>query len=103
MKYFTCIESPLDLTKYTISVTDELCKLNGQVSGSYRIFPVRVLGLNYEDYIVYVLQKYKDNVYFPSYLGGPIFKNKEDAVNLAGFLDARFCQILNRQKEIKND
>lgn len=103
MKYFACIESPLDLSKYTVSVTDELCKLNGKVAGTYRVFPARVLGLSYEDYITYVLQKYKEKVYFPSYLGGPIFESKKDAENLAGFLDARFQQILKRQKEINND
>lgn len=99
MSYFKCIESPLDLSKYTISVTDELCKINGVIPGTYRIFPARVLGLTYDEYLTYVLQKYKGKVYFPSYLGGPIFEDKKDAENLANFLDARFCQILKRWKD----
>lgn len=99
MSYFKCIESPLDLSKYTVSVTDELCKINGFIPGSYRVFPSRVLGLSYDNYITYVLQKYKENVYFPSYTSGPVFENKKDAENLANFLDVRFCQILKRWKD----
>lgn len=96
MKYFTCIESPLDLNRYTISVTDEVCKLMGPLKGSYNILPSRILGLNYVDYIAYVLKMYGDRVKFNSWGGGLSFENKEDARNFAGFLDVRMFKLVER-------
>ena len=96
MKYFTCIESPLDLNRYTISVTDEVCKLMGPLKGSYNILPARILGLNYVDYIAYVLKMYGDRVKFNSWGGGLSFENKEDARNFAGFLDVRMFKLVKR-------
>ena len=46
MKYFKCIEHPLDLTKYTICVTDDLCATFAPLKGTYGIVPARVLGLS---------------------------------------------------------
>ena len=86
MKYFTCIESPLDLNKYTISVTDEVCKFMGPLKGSYNILPARILGLNYIDYIAYVLKMYGDKVKFNSWGGGLSFENKEDVLSPDDFL-----------------
>ena len=96
MKYFTCIESPLDLNRYTISVTDEVCKLMGPLKGSYNILPASILGLNYVDYIAYVLKMYGDRVKFNSWGGGLSFENKEDARNFAGFLDVRMFKLVER-------
>lgn len=99
MKYFTCIESPLNLNRYTISVTDEVCKLMGPLKGSYNILPARILGLNYVDYIAYVLKMYGDRVKFNSWGGGLSFENKEDARNFAGFLDVRMFKLVERINE----
>lgn len=96
MKYFTCIESPLNLNRYTISITDEVCELMGPLKGSYNILPARILGLNYIDYIAYVLKMYGDKVKFNSWSGGLSFENKEDARNFAGFLDARMFKLVER-------
>lgn len=96
MKYFTCIESPLNLNRYTISVTDEVCQLMGPLKGSYNILPARILGLNYIDYVAYVLKMYGDKVKFNSWGGGLSFENKEDARNFAGFLDVRMFKLVER-------
>lgn len=96
MKYFTCIESPLNLDRYTISVTDEVCQLMGPLKGSYNILPARILGLNYIDYIAYILKMYGDRVKFNSWGGGLSFENKEDARNFAGFLDVRMFKLVER-------
>lgn len=96
MKYFTCIESPLNLNRYTISVTDEVCQLMGPLKGSYNILPARILGLNYIDYAAYVLKMYGDKVKFNSWGGGLSFENKEDARNFAGFLDVRMFKLVER-------
>ena len=95
--YFSCIESPLDLAKFTVNVTDSLCARMGPLSGSYRILPARLLGLDYVDYLYYVCNKYGENVYFPSFLGGPQFKNRKDAESFAAELNARAQKIFGEQ------
>ena len=97
MKYFKCIEHPLDLTKYTICVTDDLCTTFAPLRGTYGIVPARVLGLSYEQYICYLFQHYRDKVSFNSYTGAPMFVRKEDAENLAGFLDARMYKLMEKR------
>lgn len=98
MKYFSCIEAPLDLSKYTITVTDDLCKMMGPLCGTYNILPARLLGLSYEEYIQYLFQKYQNKVIFPSYLGKPMFEKQKDAESFAGFLDIRLRKILENKE-----
>lgn len=99
MKYFQCIEHPLNLSKYTYSVTDELCKQFGPLCGTYRVLPARLLGLSYENYIIYLFKTFGSKVSLPHYLGGPMFDNREDALKITGMLEERFKYLM----ENKND
>lgn len=98
MKYFQCIEHPLNFSKYTYSVTDELCKEFGPLCGTYRVLPARLLGLSYENYIIYLFKTFEDKVSLPHYLGGPMFDNKEDAQKLAEMLEERFKYLVVNKK-----
>lgn len=100
MTYFSVIEHPLDLTKWTVSVTDDLCKQVGTLVGSYRVFCARVLGLSYPDYIVWVLKKWQGKVCFPAFLSGPMFNDKANANELAQLLNKNFTQLV---KESANE
>lgn len=82
-----------DNTKWTVFPTDELCK-RIHISGAgstYHIVPCRILGIPYNDYIVYMMKNY--DVSFTDYTGEIVFKSQNQAKKFCGLLNERFNKL----------